>query len=180
MLTLFRIDSKNKLVIDKDATKMVPEFKNLKTEQLMYIVLAYDYRSKFHQWPEEERKRKACFEVYGTIDKDPEDGKIISKAIEGYIGLQYDSRIETIKAYNEKVFKLNGLLRDADSPKDITDNIKSVEQLTQRIEAIRKEIDSEQLKEIELRGDGKLSLVEKIHMMENNFSDYVRMKRKIN
>lgn len=179
MLTLFRIDSKRKLVVDKDAAKMVPEFKNLKTEQLMYIVLAYDYRSKFHQWPEEERRRKACSEVYGTADGTPEESKLMQKAIEGYMGLQYDPRIETIKAYSNKIFKLNQMLQDEDiSAKGISDNVKAVEQLTSSMEAIRKEVDSEQQREIELRGEGsKLSFIEKIHMYNSNMKEYISNKR---
>lgn len=177
MLTLFRINAQKKILLDKEAIKLVPELKNLKQDQILYLILAYDYNSKYHQWPEEERKRKACHEVYGTTEKDPESSKLMRKAIDGYIGLQYNQKVETIKAYTNKMRRLDLDLDEAATAKEISDIIRAKQHLNSAIKELERDLDQE-YEHIELRGDGNLSLIERCHMMGNNLKEYISLKRR--
>lgn len=178
MLTLFKINTQKKILMDKAALKLCPEFKNLKQEQLMYIILAYDYRSKYHQFPELERKRKAAYEVYNDPDYDAEGGKLMKNAIQNYIGLQYDPRRETVKNYTTKVSKINQDLLDEENPKVIANQMAAIDRLLSTMKSIQEEIDSDDDK-VMMQGDGQLSYIETLHEMENNLNNYLDTRVKV-
>lgn len=164
--------------MDRGAVKLCPEFKNLSQDELMYIIYAYDYHSKFHQFPERERKKKAAYEVFKDSDSKVEDKKVVQLAIQNYMGLQYDSRRETIRAYQNKIDQLNNLIMSEDNPTRIGDHMKAIDNLNKGISALQEEIDRDEDQMI-MQGDGGLSKIEKMHQMQTNLKEYMDRRVKI-
>lgn len=178
MITLFRVDSRNNIVLNKNCVKLCPEFKNLTEEQVAYIVYAHDYNSPYKQFPERERKRKASYQVYGTTDVDAEKGKAMQTAIEAYIGMQYDPRRETIKAYKNKVERLNEQVELEENPKQIGSYMTAIDHLHSAMDRIQQDIDRDESKAM-LKGGGELSLIEQLQEMKGKMNDYLKKRVKV-
>lgn len=178
MLTLFKIDSRKNIVLNKLCVKLCPEFKNLSDDQISYIVLAYDYQSPYKQFPESERKKKAAHHVFKDTNYDAEKGKVMEVAIENYIGMQYDYRRETLRAYKNKVQRLNEQLEVEENPKSITQYMTAIENLHKQMDKIQQEIDRDENKQL-LRGGGELSYIEQLHEAEKNLKDYLKRRANV-
>jgi hypothetical protein len=173
MSLLFRINDKKKLVLDKACLQLCPKLKLLSEQQLLYTILVYDYYSKYHQFPIQDRKDRAIFEIYGASVKNPEDSKILKDGIIEYRSLQYDSRLETISTYNNKIAKLNSMVDAEDDPGRLEKLLKSTQILEKRIKDIQTEIDTD-VQVAELHGGGRLSLIESLQENMDKFKREVK------
>ena len=72
---LFKLTRDNTAILHKDCYKLCPELKTLTEKQLLYVILAYDYKSPYFQLPLEERKRTARAQVFKSMEVDPEKNK---------------------------------------------------------------------------------------------------------
>lgn len=159
---LFKIDRKNNLILNRDAVKLCPELKSLSDDELMFVVLSQDYQAPSHQFPEEERIRRAKRQVYGETTESPENTPKIKKAIEFYRSLQYDSRRETIIKYQSKIESLGSMILSATTAKEISDIDNAIDKLMDRCKKIQNEIDSDEATaNVQLKGGGQLSFLEK-------------------
>lgn len=156
---LFRLDSTGKAIIHKDAVRLCPQLGKLKQEELLFIILAYDYKAPYHQFPEEERIRKAKRHVWGSSDAKVDIG-LLEEQVSLYRALQYDVRRETIHAYQRKINILSGQLLTEDSPKRMKDIDIAISGLLDRCKKIQAEID-ERDKRDDIVGDGSLSFIER-------------------
>lgn len=161
-MPVFKLKNKNSTILYSDAYKICPELKVLSEKELLYIILSVDYDSPSHQFPEEERMRRAKRQVYGEIEESPENTPKIKKAIEFYKSLQYDPRRETIIKYRSKIESLGHMILSATTAKEISDLDNAIEKLMDRCKKIQNEIDSDDaLESVQLKGGGKLSFLEK-------------------
>lgn len=165
---LFYINDKQKVILHPECTKLCKELKILTEDQLLYIINAYDYYSQFHQFPIEDRRRKARGLIYGPNAKDPEDLKAVKEAIDAYKGLQYDSRRVTIEVYEGKIIKLQKVLNTEEDAKDIAAIMKSIKELQGAIKEIQADIDSD-MSINGIQGGGKLSFLEQIQSKLNSY-----------
>jgi len=168
MPLLFKIQRKNKLVLHPAAVKLTVYLKKLTDDQLYYVILVYDYYSKYHQLPPRDRKQRAEREVFGSAAKDIEKGKtVMEKAIEEYLSLQYDYRREMIATYQEKIEQSRASLLNASSlqVKGILDGNRL---LDIEITKLQKEIDKDE-EAIELKGGGQLTEIEVWQTNKMNF-----------
>lgn len=177
---LFKFDKKSLLLLEDDAYKLVPDLRDLSIPALTFLVLYCDYDSPFHQFPEEERLLKAKRQVYGDDGGDVEKLENMVRAIESYRGLQYDSRRETIIKYQKKIGVLGDQLLHTTDFKDIKVIDDAIDRLMDRCVKIQKDIDSdESISNIQLKGGGKLSFLEKwqSNMVAFKASEKQRMER---
>lgn len=105
MSLLFYTDLKNNLILRPECIKLCPNLSVLSEQELLYIILAYDYQSPYRQFPEHERKRKAMFHAFDDNKFEILEKQSIKNAIADYISLQYDPKIELIKKYQKRVDK---------------------------------------------------------------------------
>lgn len=180
MLTLFKVDSKKKIVLDRAALKLSPELDNINQEQVLYIVLAYDYKSKFHQFPDKQRKQKACYEVYAHIDFEKvEKGVVMQRAIDKYMGLQYDPRRELMRSYMAKLDQFNDMITATTEPKEIESYLKTINTLESAISSLQSKINESDEKQT-MEGGGTLSFLERLHTMEENLENYISRQSRVN
>ncbi|MAH46773.1 hypothetical protein CMI37_13170 [Candidatus Pacearchaeota archaeon] len=158
---LFKLTKDNSVILHKDCYKLCPELKALTEKQMLYVILAYDYKSPYVQLPLEERRRTARSQVYKSMEKDPEKKKLVSDAIEMYMSLQYEPKRETLDTYQSKIKMLERELMATLDTTEITKITRSIQHLMKSYDEVQKEIERSEIME-ELEGGGKLSLLEKM------------------
>jgi len=156
---LFLIDKKNNTILHPDAIKLCPRLSIIEKQELLFIILAYDYRSPYHQFPEEERIRKSIRQIFGNDNSEVINNKKVQEAIEEYRSLQYDHRRETIIQYQKKISELNDQLSEENDVRKIKSIDDAIERLSDRCEKIQLQVDTSD--EAELRGGGEKSFLEK-------------------
>jgi len=159
-MPVFKIDRNNKVMLNPEAAKLVPELTSLTIDQLWYVILVADYvDGPFRRKPVDERRIMASRKVFGK-DKINETEKI-KIALEGYKSLVFDIRRETLDALKTKVLKLHkDLLRDETTSTVIQNIDKSISFLESRIASIERDLDIEEQESIELKANRKLSMIE--------------------
>ena len=107
MSYLFYADVKNNKVLHPDVVKLSPELALLSSEEVLFIILAYDYNSIYRQFPEKQRVSKAIWHVYNdsvpNLLNEEKRPQRIKSAIEAYKSLQYNRNIELVEMYNKKI-----------------------------------------------------------------------------
>jgi hypothetical protein len=161
-MPVFQIDRNNKIMVNPEAAKLVPELSSLSIEQLWYVILVADYvDGPYRKRPPEERRILASRHIFGK-DKKVTESDRIKNAIKAYKGLVFDIRRETLDALKTKVLRLHqDLLKDNISAKDIQNIDSSISFLEKRITSIEKDLDIEEEEFIELKAGRKLSMIEK-------------------
>jgi len=166
MSYLFYIDHKNNKVLHGDVVKLSPELALLSSEEVLFIILAYDYNSIYRQFPEKQRVSKAIWHVYNdnvpNLLNEEKRPQRIKSAIEAYKGLQYNRNIELVEMYNRKIDELLKLLEAETSTTGIKNNMDSIDKFRKAIRSIESEIVEEKLMDGELKGNAQLSWLEKL------------------
>lgn len=166
MSYLFYIDQKNNKVLHPDVIRLEPQLELLTDKEVLFIILAFDYNSIYRQFPERQRVSKAVFHVWG--DNKPEmlleekRPKKIKLAIEAYKSLQYNRNIELIEMYNKKIDSLLQILEEESSSTGIKNAMDSIDKFRKAIREIEREVVEEKLLDGELKGNVKLSHLEKL------------------
>ena len=166
---LFKLAKDNSVILHKDCYKLCPELKVLTEQQMLYVILAYDYKSPYVQLPLEERRRTARSQVYKSMKMDPEKKKLVSNAIQLYISLQYEPKRETLDTYQSKIKMLERELMATLDTTEITKITRSIQHLMKSYDEVQKEIERSEIME-ELEGGGKLSLLEKMQNSRKLYS----------
>jgi len=173
-MPVFQLDRHYKIIVNPEAAKLVPELKTLTEEQLWYTILVADYKDgPFRLLPIEERRLMAARKIYGK-DKILKEDRI-KHAMEAYKSLVFDIRRETLDALKTKALKLHQeLLKDSITPRQIQDIEKSLSFIENRIISIEKDLDMEEQESIEIRGNKKLSMIEKWQRNQKKYHEYQR------
>lgn len=158
---LFTLIDNNQTILRPECLQLCPPLKVLDNDQALYIILAYDYHSPYHQLPLEERRRTARVQVYGSLDNDPEKAAVVKNAIRAYESLQYDPKRETVQLYISKIKQLERDLHNATTSTEISSITKSISHLNKSAKEIQDEIDRDDNMKA-LQGGGTLSLLEQM------------------
>jgi hypothetical protein len=156
---------------------LCPELALLSDDEVLYVILAYDYNSIYRQFPEEDRMRRARRQIFGEEDVKLSNAKM-KKGISAYMSLQYDVRQEQIKVYEEKIGDLNLNLQNNSSTADIKKNLSSQTELRKAIKELQKELLEDLSQESSIQGGGKKTFIER--MMENKeaYKSLMRKEKK--
>ena len=161
MDSIFRLDSKGHLVIVPDALSLVPTFSKLTSNQVRYLVLAYDSantifkQQKYSQWT-----KLSCEYCFGHSNFDKEEKKI-TEQVKQFRWLVYDEeRIQKVKLLERKKGLQEEILtvKGSSAMKSINESIKIIEGMITDLDARISFADEEV---ILANKNGKLSMIEK-------------------
>lgn len=160
-MSVFKVDKNFKVILNPEAAKLVPELATLSEDWLLYVILVADYcDGPYRKKPFEERRSLAIKRVFGSKNVNP-DQKHILNAIDSYKGLVFDIRRETRDVYIEKVRIYH---KESLSPnleiKRMKELDSAIQFLEERIAKIDISLEADDLNEIELKGQKKLSYLE--------------------
>jgi hypothetical protein len=160
-MSVFKVDKNYKVILNSDAAKLIPELAALDEDWLLYVVLVADYcDGPYRKKPLEERRSLAIKRVFGNKEVNVDRKEILS-AIDSYKGLVFDIRRETLDVYKEKVRLFH---KESLSPNLEIKRIKeldgAIQFLTERIEKMEVSLEADDIQEIELKGQKKLSYLE--------------------
>lgn len=170
-MSVFKVDKNFSMIIHPDAYRLVPELKSLDEKDMLYVILVADYiDGPFRKLPIEERKLLAKKKVYGDKAPYPEKTAKIRHAIEGYKGLVFDIRYETIDIYKSKIKKMHLETLSSDiSVSRMKEVDASISFLEERIAKIEKDLNMEEEQAIMLRGNKELSFIEKWQRRQKDY-----------
>ena len=161
-MSLFKVDQNFTTILNPDAVKICEHLRKVGPDELLYIILAYDNTDgPFRMKPPDERINLAKKKVFGTLDVSPETIKV-RKAIEEYQELIFDVRRQTVDNYKKRIIKLQreSLFEDVTHGK-LKDIDAAIRFLQGRIEELESELSYEEKTELKVKGDKKLSFIEK-------------------
>lgn len=177
MSLLFYIDPKNSgVVLRPDCYKLHPELAPLDEQELLLIILTYDYHSPYRQFPEPERKRKAVFHVYGENELEKYDEPTVRNAIEAYKALQFIPELHQVEIYQTKIAKLNEQLIIDDnisSSKKAMDLIKLFEDAVRDLE---KRATDAIVNKAQIKGGQELSFIEDLMKSDKYYKSVIQKK----
>jgi hypothetical protein len=159
MSLLFRLRN-DKVVLNENCAKLIPEIKSVSEDELLFVVLSVDYYSPYHQYPMAEKLRKASIHTWGEDRMDKYQSKRIQNAMLAYLSLQYDHRRELLNTYINMIAQQNQKLQNSDNDRDIQAILKNINELEKQIKNLKKEIEQSNDFDNSIEGGGKLSLIE--------------------
>lgn len=169
---VFSINKKGNKILHPDAYKLCPELKKLEEDELLMIILAYDYHSPFRHLPLDERLRRAKAQVIKGKDIDVWGQKKIKEAVEMYRSLQYDPRYESIKVYQDKIASIHEKIRDTDDHALLINLGKLNKEFRKQLAEIEQELLIEEEKDaVQLQGKGSLSLLERAMRNQERYKE---------
>lgn len=161
MSYLFYCDVKNNAVLHPEVVKLIPSLGLLNEKEMLYVILYADYSSPYKQFPDHERKRKAMWHAFSENESELIESPKMKMAVEDYISLQYNPKIELIRNYQQKIDKLLMQLQEDDAPSSIKKIDDAIDSLRKRIEVMQNEVDSAVNNEGVIKGKMTLSFLEK-------------------
>jgi hypothetical protein len=170
--TIFRVDEQSKIVLDRDAVKLCPGLKKINQDDLLFIVLAYDYDSPLKRLDENERILRAKRRAYS--DDDVKFSKAVLTAIEEYRSLQYDEKRETVITYQSKIRKLRTELLNEQNQSIIKSMVSTIKSLQDSVDELTEQINRD-TETLMLSAGGKLSTIEK--WQQNQKAAYAERQR---
>lgn len=176
MSYLIHINEKSNTLLHPDAVKLFPGFNVLSNEEVLFIVLAYDYCSPFAGFTEDERLRRASLHIWADNKLDLIGKQKIKNAIEAYKGLQYNPKIELSRSYQKKIDELNGAMAGVTSPDLIKKTIESINLLRKSIRELEQEVLSVYEEEGKMVGGGERSFLENMHKNRELYKKVVQKR----
>lgn len=177
MSMLFYIDERQMVCLHPEVVKLCESFRTLNDKEICYIVLAFDYNSKYRQFPEHERKRKAMWEAFGDNETDLIESHRILTAVNDYISLQYNPKIEVARSYQKKIDKFLMQLEHDESPSNVKKITDAISSLRENIAALEKEVDMSVQREGVIKGKMQLSYLEKCMSNMKNYNAIIAPKK---
>jgi hypothetical protein len=176
MSYLIHINEKTNQILHPDAVKLFPGFNVLTNDEVLFIVLAYDYNSPYSAFPEEDRLRRASLHVWSDNRLEILDKQKIKNAIEAYKGLQYNSKIELSRAYQKKIDDLNSSLETTVDANQIEKILKSQKLLRASIRELEQEVLASYEEEDKLVGNATRSFLETMHKNKELYKKVIQKK----
>jgi len=168
---VFTINSGHTAILSNDAVKLCPSLTKLTKDQVLYIILAYDYiDSPWRRFPLEDRQRLAKRKIWNDKQFIPEDFKKIVAGIEEYKGLIYDVEREQRDVLLKKLDSLNNdFIKESDTER-LTKIMKSQDLIQKRLDEIDIKIDIKEEK-IKLKAGKQLSYIEQFQRNRAKFEE---------
>lgn len=177
MSYLFYFDDESLLVLRPEAVKLCPELGVLDEKELALVILVYDNHSKYRQFPEVDRKRKAVIDVYGEVGDSIFDSLKMKNAIDAYKSLQYDSKIDLAEKYQEKIYNMLKVLdEDGKSTQIIQNTMKTIDLLRKSIKELENETVSSVISKGQIKGGQELSFLEDIQKNRKYYLSVIAKK----
>lgn len=173
MSLLFNLNKKGNAILNKDALKLCPELEYLTDEEILFIILAYDYSSPYRQLPEGDRIRRAIHHSYGNMESNPLDREVVKIGIERYRSLQYDPKRELIRTYKKKLNTLDRALEQAEQASVMKNIISTQKEIIKSIDALEDEISKNEQEEAQIEGGLKNSYLEKMMRSREVYKDVI-------
>lgn len=176
MSYLFYIDEKNNAILHRDCVNLSPALSVLTDEEVLFIILAYDYHSIYRQFPEEDRIRKAMIHVYNDNNPKLMQRDVIKAAIDEYKSLQYNPKAELATKYQNKIDSLLEKLQADDNPTSNKNILTVISAIRKDIMALESEIADEVQKEGVIKGQKELSWLEKLMRNQKYWKSVIAKK----
>lgn len=168
---VFTVNSSHTVILSNEAVKLCPELRQLNEQQVLYIILAYDYiDSPWRRQPLEDRKRLAKRKIWGDKKFVPEDYKKVAAGINEYKGLIYDPEREQRDVLLTKLNSLNNEFINETDTGALTQLMKSQDLIQDRIDAFDIKIDIKEEK-VKLKAGKKLSYIEQFMRNRSKFEE---------
>ena len=181
MSYLIEINKKGNVILRPECLKLWPEFAYLSGQEMLAVILAYDYFSAYRQYPQDERERRARIHVFKSERADIFKEPKIIKAVMMYRSLQYDSRREQIIVYNRKIANITKSLEqlDDDAHKETKDLLATSKAFQTAINELQDELNrEEEIASNETDDKLKLSFLEKLTSNKERFLEVTKPKPK--
>jgi len=179
MSMLFYIDSAKGVALHPEVIKLCASFNSLNDKEVCYIVLAYDYNSKYRQFPEHQRKIKAMWEAFGENESELIESPRILIAAKDYTSLQYSPDIELARSYQRKVDLYLSEIENEDDPKKVKIKMDLIRDIRSDIKELEKVYDLAVQKKGVIKGKMQLSWLEDLMSNKKNFESVYSRPPKI-
>lgn len=179
MSMLFYIDEKNCTVLHPEVVKLCESFRALNEKEICYVILAYDYNSKYRQFPEHQRKVKAMWEAFGENEHELIESHRILTAAADYVSLQYSPKIEVARSYQKKIDKYLSEIEYDESPTSVKKKMDVIRDLRLNIQELEKEHDLSIQKKGVIKGKMQLSWLEELMSNAKNYHSVYSKEVKI-
>lgn len=176
MSYLICIDPRANQILHPEILKLCDSFIALDEKEMMYVVLYTDYNSIYKQLPEHERKRRAMWHAFNENEHDVVESLRIKNAIEDYMSLQYNPKIDLINRYQKKIDALLDHLDADDSPTSIGKTTSAIASLRENIKALQNEVDEQNRADGVIKGDRQLSFLEKVLSNKKQYKAIIAKK----
>jgi hypothetical protein len=176
MSYLIHINEKSNTILHPDAVKLFPGFNVLSQDEILFIVLAYDYCSPYSGFTEDDRLRKASLHVWSDNRIELLSKQKIKNAIEAYKGLQYNPKIELNRAYQRKIDELILAMEGVISADLIKKTMESIKLLRTSIRELEQEVLAVYEEEGKMVGGGERSFLENMHKNRDLYKKIVQKK----
>lgn len=162
MSYLIQIDPKTHQVLHPEVLKLCDSFIALSEKEMLVVVLYCDYSSIYKQFPEYDRKRKAIFHVFDDNVPGFFEKGYIQNAINDYMSLQYNPKIELIRKYEKTIDGFTNTMEIDTSPTSVKKTIEAISTLRKSISDLENEVDEQILNDGVVKGKMTLSFLEKV------------------
>ena len=179
MSYLISINEKTGEVLHPEVLKLCDSFTLLTEKEMMYVVLFADYSSIYKQFPEHERRRRAMWHAFNENEHEIIDSQRVKNAIDDYISLQYNPKIELANNYRKKIDVLVKLLEADDTSTGIKRHLESIALLEAQILVLQNQVTDQLKADGVIKGDRQLSFLEKIISNKKAYKDIKSNKPKL-
>lgn len=176
MSYLFYIDDRQNVILRPECAKLSPELSVLSKDELLFVILVYDYHSIYRQFSEPDRIRKAMIHVWNDNNPKILESRKVNAAIQAYKALQFNPKEEQIRRYQKKIIEMMDVIDAETSVTAIKNAREIIAGLKKDILELENEIADGVRQDGEIKGGGELSWLE--DKMNNNKELYLKIMQK--
>jgi hypothetical protein len=172
-MPVFKVDRNFKIILNPDAAKLCPELTSLTNDELLFVILAIDYcDGPYRKRPAEERRSLALKRVFKDNAVNLET-KRMQDAMEAYKSLVFDIRRETLDVLKQKAQLYHKeLLNPTLEFKRMKELDQALQYIEERIDKIDTSLTVDDINEMELKGQKKLSHLEVWQRRQKEFRKF--------
>jgi len=162
MSLLIYADDRQNVILRPEVVQLAPELGVLNEDELLYVILVYDYFSIYRQFPEEDRIRKAMIHVWNDNNPKILTSPKVNRAIEVYKSLQYNPKIEQVAKYQKKIEQMLEVIDGENSVTAIKNARDIISGLRKDIIELESEVAESVRKQGKIKGNMERSWLEEI------------------
>ena len=165
------ISSNGRIVINDLAISLCPNLKKLKTDELIYIALVYDFVGSPHRLkPIEDRRKIAVVKCWPSKPEHlPEEDERIKKGIQEFQSLVFNHNYYIRDRLLSKLIRLEEELTSETSAQKIKGLMETMDLVQKKIDDLNDRIMQKE-SELELRGGGDLTFIEEWQTNREEFN----------
>lgn len=165
------LSNDGRVVLNDLAVSLCPNLKRLKSEELLYIILAYDWiNSPYRLRAPEERRKLAVIRCWPNApDLIPEDQPRLGKAIEEFQSLLFNHNYYYRDRLLSKMITMEEELTRETTASKIKGLMDTMDLISRKIDELNDKI-MQRESELELKGGGSLTWVEQWQINREEFN----------